>query len=400
MKNLFYTSPKYLQNLKGLESSASEIDGKCTFNKNTLTVAGDSIASQNGGGDFDDVNPDQYAVGSINWFNFLSKHKLQLISNKGIGGERSDHILARIDDILSTNANFYMYIVGKNDVVQLISSSVIITNLTEIFNKTLKTGAKVIATTIIPKKTFVQGEVDRIEEVNNWIRNLGNTNKDIIVCDFFAALVNRSTGVSLANTIRDGVHPSVQGAYLLGKEMNNKISKFLPDISYFNSYNAKTNFQLLTNPYFVSGSGSALTGWTQSVATATLNKVSRSDGRIAAEYTCTSGLNYLFQYVSSGFAAGDILEAIAEIEVDSSAVVDQFQIYIQCKSGSTVLKGKSNLQLATVETIRFPSLGGVSGLLKTPRFAVPTGTDTIIYYIQFNVVGKITIDKCNLRKIN
>lgn len=46
MKNLFYTSPKYLQNLKGLDSSASEIDGAITNNlihrkQEVLTSAGD-----------------------------------------------------------------------------------------------------------------------------------------------------------------------------------------------------------------------------------------------------------------------------------------------------------------------------------------------------------------------
>ena len=39
MKNLFYTSPKYLQNLKGLGSSASEIDGSVSKTNGYVTVA-------------------------------------------------------------------------------------------------------------------------------------------------------------------------------------------------------------------------------------------------------------------------------------------------------------------------------------------------------------------------
>lgn len=388
-----------LDNLLTLQSSASEIDGSSYFQINTLTVVGDSIASQNGGGDYDLVEKNQYAVGSINWFKFLSYHKLQLISNKGIGGERSDQILARIDDVLSTNANFYMYIIGKNDIVQLISANTIINNLKEIFDRTINSGGKVIATTIIPKETFVQGEVDRMEAVNNWIRSLSNTNKNIIVLDFYKAIANFNTATSRTGTIRDGVHPSVQGAYLLGKEMDSKISKLLPDVDFFNSYNAKTTEQLLLNPYLTLGTGT-ISSWTQNTPTAILNKILNNDGTTTAEYTCTPGANYLFQTVSSGFTVGDSIEALAEVEVDSLASnVDQFQIYIQCKNGSTLLSDCSFLQLATVESIRFPLIAGVKGLLKTPRMHIPEGTTSISYFIQFNITGKFRIGKCNLRKI-
>ncbi|MEN8582808.1 GDSL-type esterase/lipase family protein [Burkholderia sp. RS01] len=115
---------------------------------NTLVGLGDSLIEQGGGAP---VAVSHRSYGMLTWAQFFSGQRLQLLRNSGVGGERTDQILARVaTGVLSYKPGYVT--AGTNDVAQAIPMATIKANLAAIWSMLDATGIRVVATTI-PRAT-------------------------------------------------------------------------------------------------------------------------------------------------------------------------------------------------------------------------------------------------------
>lgn len=242
MKNLFYTSPKYLQNLKGIKSSASEIDRvtlgslKNTFNfnssqykgKQTVVLLGDSLTAKNNGSYLGrNLDNFTYSTGFISWANALSGQKFEILKNLGVGGETSTQILARVNAVVALNPSHCFFLCGMNDGVTDANTTTLKNNILSIYN-TLNSNNIV---SVIFTNTTTLNYVDKNKqalEVNEWLNSEFKAKENVFIVDLNSVLINSnsSDGLIKSSVVSDNLHPSNNGGLVGGIEIAKFMSGF------------------------------------------------------------------------------------------------------------------------------------------------------------------------------
>lgn len=259
MKNLFYTSPKYLQNLKGIKSNASEIDAVATgslkktfvFNdslyqgEQTIVLLGDSLTAKNGSTSGSTANLYTYSSGFFSWANAIIGQKFKVLKNAGIGGQTSTQILRRVDaDVIALNPKFCMFLCGMNDGVTGVDTATLKTNIIAIYEKLNTAGIYSFILTNTTTLNYVEKNVQALL-INKWMYEYFIDKPNIKIIDINSALINNSslTGLINTNVVSDNLHQNNNGGLAGGIE----IAKYL------NNYAVKTIFPVsaLDNSYLM-----------------------------------------------------------------------------------------------------------------------------------------------------
>lgn len=151
------------------------------------------------------------------------------VHNRGIGGERTDHILARYTaEVLNAGDGEYIVVLaGINDVIADIAAATIETNLQTIYTACKAAGMAVVAVTITPYKTHVSWSAPRqavIDAVNTWILATA-TNIDYRI-DAYSVMEDPAAADTLlaAYDSGDHIHLSTAGYNLLGTTIYNGVA--------------------------------------------------------------------------------------------------------------------------------------------------------------------------------
>jgi lysophospholipase L1-like esterase len=133
------------------------------------------------------------------------------VLNRGINGERSDQIAARMQrDVIDAQPAAVVIIAGVNDVYQGLAAERVTAVLRAMYDRAAHAGIRVVAGSIVPYNTATADQNARMRQINDWIRAQVNAEPPIAYADTRAAVAMSGDPDHLAES-PDGLHPSPAG---------------------------------------------------------------------------------------------------------------------------------------------------------------------------------------------
>ena len=129
------------------------------------------------------------------------------VLNRGVNGERSDHIRARFDrDAIAAAPRAVVIIAGVNDVYQGLPVEHVTGNLAAMYALASRAGIAIVAGSIIPYNTATPEHNARMQQINDWIRGQAG----LSFVDTRAAVAASNDPDRLLDST-DGLHPTAAG---------------------------------------------------------------------------------------------------------------------------------------------------------------------------------------------
>jgi lysophospholipase L1-like esterase len=133
------------------------------------------------------------------------------VLNRGVNGERTDQIAARLErDVIAAKPRAVVIVAGVNDIYQGRTVDQVIDQLERMYDRAAQAGIQVIAGTIIPFNTATPEQNEKMRQVNDWIRELSRKRPDISLVDTRTAVAAPGNPDLLASS-PDRLHPSADG---------------------------------------------------------------------------------------------------------------------------------------------------------------------------------------------
>ena len=169
-------------------------------------------------------------TGYMTWANILLGGRLRIIANKGVSGDKINNVIARLTDILSTNADIYTVMLGINDVTNdadTIDNN--IAGLQYIYETLLSTGSLLHVCTVLPSTVInTNARKRKWHLLNAFIRGYAYATRGVLLSDTAAAWTDPATTNPASGMASDGTHPSPLGATQLGRCIYETFNAFLP----------------------------------------------------------------------------------------------------------------------------------------------------------------------------
>lgn len=188
----------------------------------------------------------------------ISKQKLRLIRNSGVGGNTTAQMLARFTADVSAHApKMVSLLAGSNDLMQSVPVTTTRANYRQIIANIRAIGAEPIILTVPPRA----GGEALVTDHNRWLAGLAAI-EGIRLVDMYTVLANGTAWKPGFNS-GDGIHPSRAGYAAMGAEFDRIITPdlsvpFVPDMT-----TAQTDAaNLYINGLFAPGAANVGTGWT------------------------------------------------------------------------------------------------------------------------------------------
>lgn len=379
----------------------------------TIVWLGDSMTG-NGGG-VGTVNPtSNYARGFWVWaLNFLGQ-RLRTLANAGIGGQRSDEILARLfTDVIALRPGWCHVQAGTNDIAQGIALSVVKANLAAMWDALDRAGIRVITGTVPPRASYTGNQRAQTELLNAWIKDQGRRRRNLVVVDYHSVLVFTSSSTSVSGGYAPGlnfdtVHPNAAGAALMGKLLADTIAPLIPAATFLASAEGDASNLIPNGRFGTTGGNGAVIGnnWglVNSAGVLTYAKVPRTDGLFGswqsvalstvanASFILTSNAN-----VGASLAIGDTISAAVEyqltgLDAAGTAGSHYFQLVLTFYDGAAFTTVSTDLHNATDA---FPTWDR-KGVLRTPPIVVPAGSTLAQLQIKAFGGGTYLLDRAGI----
>jgi len=370
--------------------------------------------------------------GYFTWCNRFLNHRLafDVALNKGVNSDTTALMLARFTaDVVANYASFDIafMLAGTNDIENGVAAATTIANIQSMVNSMLLAGKVVVLYAIIPRTSIAADATKRAKwsYINRVLHLWARTKAGVLFVDCTRDMADptSSTGAVVSTCYEaTGTHPSTLGAYYMGKRAADLLSPLLADTPDFlasaaDVYDATYNpfGNKLSNPAFITGSGGTAsapcTGTV--VAGGTLAQIIGSFtagmcvGSVEAQAagigavpgnkqvitwsvtTKSAFEGWQFVFSATGYSAGDVLIAEAEVDISNILRVTGFGLYL----------GES-------DNVSFPSSGadgdgygdGVTFIpttnitqmkLRTPPYIVQANGRTIYWGVNMRGVGTV-----------
>jgi len=139
------------------------------------------------------------------------------VLNRGVNGERSDEIAARLArDVIGLSPAAVVIIAGVNDVYQGRAVEHVTAQLRTMYDRAAHAGIRVVAGTIVPYNTATAGQNERMHTINAWIQRQVHADPAVAFVDTRAAVAAAGNTDRLAES-PDGLHPSPKGYRLMAE---------------------------------------------------------------------------------------------------------------------------------------------------------------------------------------
>lgn len=183
-----------------------------------------------------------------------STQNFMMLDAKGLTGNTTTQMLARITDVTNSEADVVLLLGGTNDLNQGATPEATRDGMAAILDAIIASGKKVLLTPIARRKEadFLNDEVDA---TNAYYAELVAARKDHVVMAERSPEFDDGCTASNPDVTPDGLHPSSYGAWLIGKKTAIALDK------HFKS-NPVARTNLAPNPDFAGDTGSALSGAT------------------------------------------------------------------------------------------------------------------------------------------
>ena len=140
----------------------------------------------------------------------------------GYGGKQTGYISGKLDIALEKQPDDIIILAGVNDIASGKSVEHITGNLQDMYRRSRKAGARVIAVKILPwhARKWSKGKEHITEAVNNWIEN--SSDVDIVVEGSQMHSDNPSKYEMNKEYTNDGIHPNKKGKDMLAQMIAEK----------------------------------------------------------------------------------------------------------------------------------------------------------------------------------
>jgi lysophospholipase L1-like esterase len=139
------------------------------------------------------------------------------VLNRGVNGERSDEIAARLPrDVIGPSPAAVVIVAGVNDVYQGRSAEQVTAQLRTMYDRAAHAGIRVVAGTIVPYNTATADQNERMRSINAWIQRQVHADPAVAFVDTRAAVAAPGNADRLAES-PDGLHPSPKGYRLMAE---------------------------------------------------------------------------------------------------------------------------------------------------------------------------------------
>jgi lysophospholipase L1-like esterase len=145
----------------------------------------------------------------------MKTHTDWQVENRGVNGERSDEIRARLDrDVLRLEPAVVIIIAGVNDIYQGRSPESVQRELQTMYDAARAARIAVVAGSIIPFNSATAEQNARMHAVNQWIQRYAAQHSAIVFCDTRSAVAAPGRPDHLVSS-PDDLHPSPDGYRLI-----------------------------------------------------------------------------------------------------------------------------------------------------------------------------------------
>jgi lysophospholipase L1-like esterase len=386
---------------------------KYLLRPNTLIPVGDSLIEQGGGAP---ISTGHRSYGLLTWAQYFMGQRLAVLRNAGVGGQRSDEILARLQtDVIAYRPGYVLGIAGTNDVSQAIPVATIKANLTAIWDKLDAAGIRTVWCTIPPRNTYTGTMLADTGELNAWIRGQGRNRPNLRVADTYAALVKFDGSQYPSAWSADGIHPGNKAAPAAGKAVADAFAQIIGPVNSTSLDLASGELDVAniqTQSRFSAGavaSNTPPTGWTQASLVGgpvLYERVARTDGlagswlRLTVPAGCSGVLRNPNALLSQGrFAIGDTVKGSIEVRrtlIDQApaAGVSGFGMYLYAVPSNAFVAGvewaPGNDNQASFDQY---------GVMETEPFVTPAATTQFQMQLVFSGAQVIDLDRATIRNI-
>jgi hypothetical protein len=378
--------------------------------------------------------------GYMTWFRYFSNQRVNMPVDYdfGVSGDTFQQMLARIDAVIASKVDFCIVEGGSNNIA-VDSYAVIKDTWLSIVTKLRANGITPVIMPMPPRagSVLTQNQIKTQHRFYNFQREFCLNNFGYLFCDYYGYWLDQTstTSIPLSGYVKaDNLHPTITGAYWMGKALADLLLPYLPirpsivnanadifDATYNPTgtllYNTTNNRSLLSGTggtetsnanltYTGGGTGGGLAaGWTflrgsaTSVCTVTNTKESpRTDGRNSGErqiiqIAANSGggsdevYNLRFTPANADVPTGEWYYAEASVEVTGAPVnVSAIELYLletRPLNSQTSIDGAWNSALGGV----LPTVT-MNGVLRTPAILKQSDATAL----QVNIRARLKTD--------
>lgn len=372
----------------------------------TVVVAGDSLTEQGGmldNGSASAIKP----TSAWTWANVILGQRFTILKNAGVFGQTAAMLLARLEqDVISLNPGWLWLMIGTNDVGATPRAD-LQAQVTRILDRCDAAGIRVAWMTIPPRLSgnYSGTQLADTQWFNAWVLDYGRRRRNVVPVDTFSPLAsgnNYRATIYGWNPTSDGIHLSSTGGYAAGAALANAIG---PLTVAADPWTEAGTTNLLADPRFLNGgSGSAPSGWgtsTSGAPTVTWSKTARTDApgtwQTAVLSTGSVGLTLQANTNVDGtkLAIGDTTVGLIEFRTRNldQAATTGFQglmLALRAYNGAAY-----TTSIYTMQSFAHPNVDH-SGVFRTPKFTVPTGTTVVTLQVEAYGGGTYDLDRAAL----
>jgi lysophospholipase L1-like esterase len=385
---------------------------------NSVVLFGDSITALNTSEALASTNTYYDSYGYFNWFQIYTGHRCTFVANKGVGGDTTTMMLARLTtDVLGQACSWVIMNGGANDIgnVALATTQA---NLAAMWTAIIQSGKRVVFFTINPSVNYAGASKQDLWTLNRWAKEWAQANYGLLIADGNAMLSDPATAAPLAGLTQDGVHPNFWGAALMGKALANVLEPHLVGSPRLLESNADTG-NLLANGMMEGTAGTNGSGPNNNLATpviadswsisaagtgaydALVTKVARTDGKRGTwqqiKINALAGTVQLAQAGVTGWAVGDKVYAQIEYETGTDAA-DSYQHPLAVVLTNGTIKDPV-YRPGTDGILTGLDVYGRSGVLRSPVYTILAGATTMDFTIPLKAVGTWRFSRAEIRKV-
>ncbi len=148
----------------------------------------------------------------------MKNHPEWAVLNKGVNGQRSDEILARLDrDAIKVKADYVIILAGVNDIYQGAPIEFTKNSLLLMYQNSISAGIRPVSASVLPYNTASPSEVTALRDLNSWIEYTSNR-LEIPFCNTNLAVADPKNRNRLSGS-PDGYHLDVSGYRSMGESL-------------------------------------------------------------------------------------------------------------------------------------------------------------------------------------
>lgn len=169
------------------------------------------------------------------------------IINRGIGGDTTDGLLSRVDEVIASKPIKVFILIGTNDLKFEKSPSYIVDKINAIVQKISKESplTEIYLQSVLPTLERPERPIESIKEINSGLQSISNQ-ENVFYLDLFSHFALAQNGEQLiASFTRDGLHLNGKG-YLKWKEI---IQEFVKDTPQAQLKRNLKRIKDVNNPY-------------------------------------------------------------------------------------------------------------------------------------------------------